>query len=42
MSVQIALFAPATRIASRKLGPTAGRRSGSSPGPAGGLRAPAA
>ena len=27
MSVQIALFAPATRVASRKLGPTAGRRS---------------
>ena len=26
MSVQIALFAPATRVASRKLGPTAGRR----------------
>ncbi len=32
MSVQIALLAPATRIASRKLGPTAGRRSASSPG----------
>ena len=27
MSVQIAVFAPATRVASRKLGPTAGRRS---------------
>ena len=31
MSVQIALLAPATRVASRKLGPTAGRRSGGSP-----------
>src|SRR5664279_5182543 len=31
MSVQMALLAPATRVASRKLGPTAGRRSDSSP-----------
>ncbi len=31
MSVQIALLAPATRVASRKLGPTAGSRSDSSP-----------
>ena len=31
MSVQIALLAPATRVASRKLGPTAGRRSDASP-----------
>ena len=31
MSVQIALLAPATRIASRKLGPTAGSRSPSAP-----------
>ena len=31
MSVQIALLAPATRVASRKLGPTAGRRQRASP-----------
>ena len=31
MSVQIALLAPATRVASRKLGPTAGSRSEPSP-----------
>ncbi len=31
MSVQIALLAPATRVASRKLGPTAGSCSGESP-----------
>ena len=37
MSVQIALLAPATRVASRKLGPTAGMRWDSSPSSAGGL-----
>ena len=38
MSVQIALGAPATRVASRKLGPVAGSRSGGS-GPASSVRA---
>ena len=38
MSVQIALLAPATRVASRKLGPTAGRRSGARRRAARGLR----